>query len=235
MRKFSLTLLATLAAAVSHAATVNWGASIDTGIIDSSNLAVTQGNLVRIGYFGSLTNAQVTANAQTQTGLSLLNADFKLFAQATLGEGTDLDASFSKSSSPPYSSLPGFLPASQIYFWATKSSNTSTAANALASVTQTAIAYVPVASNSSWMFPATDVSPAPLIDISSLSNPNAVFLAGSYKSVSSAALNDIFDTPNSALKLANVENVAPIPEPSTLAFGVLAAWVAAGSRRRYRK
>ena len=213
-----------------HAASVSWGAAIDTGIIDASGAALTTSNVVRIGYFGTLTNSQVQANALTPSGITALNSDWHQFAQSTIGTNTFAPGSFSESSSPLYSSLSGFTPSSQIYFWALKSSDPVN--NPLTTVTQTAIGYVPFANLPSWRFPASDVSPGVSIDVSQLSNANSVFLAGSYVSASSPSLTSTFGSVNHAVQLANV---SAVPEPSTFAIGLIAAFAAAGSRNRRSK
>ncbi len=213
-----------------HAASVSWGAAIDTGIIDTSGAALATQNVVRIGYFGTFTNQQVQANALTPSGITALNSDWHQFAQSTIGTNTFSPGSFSESSSPLYSSLPGFTPSSQIYFWALKSSDPVN--NPLTTVTQTAIGYVPFANLPAWRFPASDVSPGVSIDISQLSNANSVLLAGTYISASSSSLNPIFGTANHAVQLANV---SAVPEPSSFAIGVITALAAVGSRNRRRK
>ena len=238
MARVSPFIFGIFAAAVSHAATVNWNAATNTGLIDNGGAALGAGNLVRIGYFDSalgatptLLNAAITTNALTQSGISILNANFHEFANTTIGTGFGGNAGgFNRASTPLYSSLPGFLPNSQIYFWAFKSSNLSDPLN---TVTQTAIAYVPFASNSQWQFPATDFSPPSVsIGLANLSDPNSLFQAGSYMSGSSASLTPPFPANNHAVKLATV---TPVPEPSTLTFFAMATLGAAARRRRKRK
>jgi len=223
MKRSALTLLGAFTGAISHAAAVNWGAAIDTGLLDTSAAALATGNTVRIGYFQTFTDAQITANALTPGGINLLNADFKQFGSSTIGVGTSSAGSFSEASSPFYSSLPGFSPSSQIYFWALKSNNLNDPLN---TVIQTAIAYVPFADISSWRFPASDSSPPLTIDLNDLSNSNAKVLAGSYISSDSAALTPVFGNPNRALKLSNV------PEPSTLGLAIFGAFCFLSARPR---
>lgn len=236
MKNLPLILLGVFTAGVSHAATVTWSAATNTGLIDSSAGALGVGNYVRIGYFGTLSNSQIQTDATTLTGISLLNADFHEFANTTVGTNTsNTPSTFSLNSSPGYPTLTSpsaFAPGSQIYFWALDSTNNTSLATALNSVTQTAIAYVPFSNNSAWQFPASDVAPGVTIDVSQLSNVNSVFMAGSYVSGNSASLNSIFGTPNHALQLANV---SAVPEPSTFAVGVLAALAALGPRKRNRR
>lgn len=230
MRFLPLILLCIANMTACHAASVSWGAAIDTGIIDSAGAALVAPNVVRIGYFGTLTNSQIQANALTSSGISTLNSDWHQFAQSTIATNTFAPGSFSESSSPLYSSLSGFTPSSQIYFWALKSSDPVN--NPLTTVTQTAIGYVPFANLPSWRFPSSDVSPGVSIDVSQFSNANSVFLAGIYVGANSASLNSIFGPGNHAVQLANV---SAVPEPSSFAIGLIAVFAAAGSRNRRRR
>lgn len=232
MKKFGVLLAAMFATVAAQAATVNWGAAIDTGLIDTSGAALAQGNYVRVGYFGTLSNALVSSNALTLSGIGTLNADFHQFDSSTIGAGTFAAGSFSASSQPSYSTLPGFNPANQqIYIWALKSTDTSSLANALATATQTAIGYVPFANNAQWQFPANDLAQSKVIDLSGLSSSSRQILAGTYVAGTSASLTSIFGSPNSALQLAPVA-ITGVPEPSTLAVGFLTILTAAGVRRR---
>lgn len=231
MKKLSLLFLFIFTANVSCAATVSWGAAIDTGVIDVASSALPVGNVIRIGYFGTFSGALITANSTTNAGLSILDGDFHQFAQSTIGTGTaNTPATFSVNSTPSYATLPGFTPNTQIYFWAFKSSNTSSIANVLATATETAIAYVPFANNSAWQFPASDIAAAKSIDLTQLSNANTVVLAGNYKAGNTASLTGIFGSTNHALQLASV-----VPEPSVITFSIIGILGAAQMRCRKRK
>ncbi len=231
MKKLLFLLLSILTADVSRAATVSWGAQQDTGVIDVASAAMPVGQVIRIGYFGTLSGAAITANSTTNAGLGILEGDFHQFAQSTIGTGTfNTPATFAVNSTPSYASLPGFAPNTQIYFWAFKSSNTSSIANVLATATETAIAYVPFANNSAWQFPASDIAAAKTIDLAQFSNPNTVVLAGNYKAGNTASLTGILGSPNHALQLATV-----VPEPSIITFSIIGFFGAAQMRRRKRK
>ena len=233
--KTALILLGICGAACSQAATVNWSAASDTGLITSAtsgSAALAVNNYLRIGYFGTLSNSQISQDATTPAGISLLNGDFHQFAITTVGAGVSgSPGAFADSSSPLYSSLPGFNPGSQIVFWALQSSNNSSLSTALSSVTGTAIAYVPIASIGRWQFPASDVNPATTIDLSDLSNANRVVLAGNYVTGNSASLTSAFGTPNHALQLSDV---TAVPEPASLIVGLFTAFAALSSRKRNR-
>jgi MYXO-CTERM domain-containing protein len=237
MKKFSFILVAMLTAMGAHGATVNWSATIDTGLIGSGAAALAAGNFIRIGYFGTLTDAQVTSNALTLAGISVDNADFHEFANSTVGTGFGgLAGGFNVATSKLYASIPGFDTSTQhqIYFWALKATDNSSLATALATTTQTAIGYVPSANLATWKFPSAGPPDTNVtnIDLTDLSNANRQILAGTYVAGTSASLTPNFGSPNHALQLADVSSV---PEPSTLTFGALAALVAAGSRRRRRE
>lgn len=210
-------LIASIAFLNAHAnaATVAWGDTINTAIIDTSGALLTQGNYVRIGYFGSLSNSQIQANALTTAGIALLNADFHEFARSTIGANTGTDGLFSSSNTPTYASLSGFSPSSQIYFWALDATDNSTLSSALSTVTQTAIGYVPLANNSEWQFPASDIATGKTIDLADLANANRVVLAGTYVSANSPSVTPILGTPNHALQLSSV---SAVPEPSRIVF-----------------
>ncbi|MDB6004235.1 MAG: hypothetical protein JWR15_1222 [Prosthecobacter sp.] len=194
-----------------YAATVTWGDINDTALIDAGGALLTQGNYVRIGYFGTLSNSQIQTDAQTTAGIALLNADFHEFATTKIGQGTGTDGLFSINSTPTYASLTGFSPNSQIYFWALDATNNTSLTTALSSITQTAIGYVPFANNGQWQFPASDIAPAKGIDLSDLSNANRVVLAGTYVSGTTASVTAVLGSPNHALQLSSV---TAAPEPS---------------------
>jgi hypothetical protein len=222
--------VALLSSGRAYSATVAWGDTIDTGIIDSSGAALPVGNYVRIGYFGTLTNSQIQANAQTPAGIAALNADFHQFAISTIGTNTGGTAGlFSSSDSPTYASLSGFTPSSQIYFWALEATNNSSITTALSTATQTAIAYVPFANNSNWQFPASDIAASKTIDLAELSNANAVILAGLYKSATSASLTPALGSPNHALQLSTI---TAAPEPSKMLLILAGSGLVMVRRRR---
>ena len=232
MKRLLLIIFGIVFATVSHAATVNWSAlpngGANAGLVDNTAAALAAGNFLRIGYFTGLTDSEISSNAQTLSGISTLNSNFHEFASTTVGSGSGNTAgTFNTASSPLYSSLSGFTPGSQIYFWALKSTNNSSLSLAVGSTTATAIAYVPFANLPSWQFPATDASPASTISVSDLINANAQFRAGTYPS-NVPSLNPTFGATNHALQLA----VVAVPEPSAIALGAVAAMIVAGRRKR---
>ncbi len=239
MKTFSALIAAVFTSVAAHGATVGWQAAIDTGLIDSSGAALAQGNFVRIGYFANFSDAQVTSNAATLSGISALNSDFRQFASATIGTGSFAAASFAINSSPTYASLAlqpgGFdqVAHPQIYFWVLKATNNSTLATAVSSATESAIAYLPSGSGNpnatAWQFPASDLTIGKTLDISDLAGASRQILDGTYVSTGTPALDGIFGTTNNhALKLA----VVAVPEPSVIAMGAVAAMMMAGRRKR---
>jgi len=236
MKKLSIAVSVMLSAVAAYGATVNWSATIDTGVIDTGGAALTAGNYIRIGYFGTLSDAQVATNALTLSGISTLNSDFHEFANSTIGAGFGGNAGgFNAASAKLYSSLPGFDTSTQhqIYFWALKATNNTTLANALSTTTQTAIGFIPKANLPGWQFPSatpTDTN-VTSIEISEFANVNRLFQAGTFVAAGSPSLDGIFGASNHAVQLAAV---APVPEPSVLAFLGMAAFATAAARRRKR-
>jgi hypothetical protein len=229
MKKLAFLLFGIFNAVVAHGASLNWGAQTTTGILDGTGAALALGNYVQVGYFGSLTNNQVSSLAANDTpaAINALAADFHVFDYTQIGNGTGLAGTFAKASTHSYASLSGFVPGSQVYFWVLDSTNTSSLGNALSTVTQQAIGYVPSATLASWQFPASDASPASTIDVYDLANTSgAVMLAGTSVSSDSASLDSILGTGNTAVELA------PVPEPSSFLFGALTALASATIRRR---
>ncbi len=255
MKKFlPIALLAGLfAAGVSRGATVNWAAFNNTGIITagtpSSAAALQTGNWVQIGYFDSslgatqaAIDAAVSANAGTVSGTATLAAAFHTFGSLQINTGLQAgnnDGGFTASSSLSITSNPGFA-SQQIYVWALKATNNTSLTTAEATVTQQAIAYVPASistpngATDAWRFPSSDISPNPSIELTSLTTSGTQILAGSFfpnaNNTSLAAAG--FPSSNAALQLSNV--VAPVPEPTTFAVGILLTAAAIGIRRRSR-
>ena len=64
-------------------ATVNWGAQVSYGLATAEGVLLPAGDLVRIGSFGDLTDAEIQA---AQSDFSLLNSRFVQFGTAVIGE-----------------------------------------------------------------------------------------------------------------------------------------------------
>ena len=247
MKKILFILAGVFTAGISHGATVNWNAFIDTGVIAqgapaASAPALALNNWVQIGYFKTLSDAQVTIDAATLSGpnsTATLATDFFTFGSLQITpSGANVPNSGQGAAGPGgwqqatnnflYSANPTFVTGHQLYFWAMNSTSTGSLGAAEASVTQQAIFTLPT-----WTFPASDVSSVSY-DITSLSSASRQMLYGTYiPSVNNTNLTAAgFPSLNNAVQLGTV---SPVPEPSSLTFGALAALVAAGSRRRKRQ
>ena len=244
MKKLTLLVACIFAGITAHGATVNWQAGVDTGFATSTGAALTQGNYIRLGYFSfnplnttAQNDAAVVALANpTVTNVGTLNSNFVQFGQAQVGDTFGLDGFFQKASAFSYAANPTFNTTKQMYMWVMKASNNTSLSAAMGTVTQQAIFYEPFGTGTSpnaaqWQFPATDISTAKSPDIGDAKTSlGGVYLAGSYQA-SNAALSAILASPAGAVQLQAVAS-SPVPEPSTLAVGVLTILTAAGVRRR---
>lgn len=234
MKKLTLTFCAAFSAIAAHGATVNWGdTGQQTGFADSSTAALAVGNWIRIGYF-PISDALISAGLSTP---STLNTSFQEFGSIQIGTGTGgFAGTFQGTAVLNYVANPSFTGANQqIYIWALKATDNTSVSTALSTVTEQAIFYAPKATFTNWIFPATDGATAPTVDIG---DPKAsgTYLAGSYVA-SNAALTSIYNGAgiSGTIGAVQLQTVAAVPEPSTVAFGALAALAAAGVRRRRRE
>lgn len=223
MRKLFLTVCCSFTAAVGHSATVNWNATADTGLALANNSALTQGNLIRLGYFTISDSAVVAAKSNPTT----LNNSWRSIADSTVGFGTGFDASFSVATSPAILSGADF--GHQIYLWVLN-------APTIGAATQQSIFYEPSANNSSWSFPATNAgNVSTTIDIGQAKTAlGGIYLAGNYQA-SNAAVTSIFvgaGAPPGVYGAVQLESVSPVPEPSTFLVGAFAAMAGVSLRRR---
>jgi len=246
MKKLALILIGILLSGISQGATVTWNAFGDTGVIlpgtPSSAAALGLTNWVQIGYFRTLTDGQVTANAATLAGTATLAADFFTFGKLQISASGSNPSNSELGASGPggwqqnttnfsYASNTTFIPGHQAYIWMMNSTNNSSLASAEASVTSQAIFTL-----SSWVFPAGDLTPGSNIELQNLSSASASALTagtlfGTYQPATSntnlAAAGVL--SPQNAVQLAAV-----VPEPSTIVLGAVAALIAAGRRKRRR-
>ncbi len=222
--------MALAGANISNAASVAWNAFNDTGVINTGTVstaaALPIGSWVQIGYFKTLSDATVTADAATVAGTAALAADFYTFGSLQISaNGTSTPNSGLGAAGPggwqqltnnfSYASNPTFIAGHQAYFWVMNSTNNSSLSAAEASVTQQAIFTLP-----SWTFPASDISGQKNFDISDLSSASRNMLFGSY--ISGANNTNLtaagFASTNNAVQLATV---TAAPEPSrALLLGV---------------
>ena len=245
MKKLALILIGILLSGISQGATVTWNAFGDTGLIlpgtPSSADALGLTNWVQIGYFRTLTDGQVTANAATLAGTATLAADFFTFGKLQISASGSNPSNSELGASGPggwqqnttnfsYASNTTFIPGHQAYIWMMNSTNNSSLASAQANVTSQAIFTL-----SSWLFPANDLSFVN-IELQNLSTASGAALSsgtlfGTYQPATSntnlAAAGVL--SPRNAVQLAAV-----VPEPSTIVLGAVAALIAAGRRKRRR-
>jgi len=236
MKKNLLLLLSFLVADFTDAATVAWSAFDNTGIINSglasSAAALPTGNWVQIGYFDSTLganqtaiNAAITSDSQTVSGTATLAAAFHTFGSLQINTGSQSGngaGGFSASSSLSLTSNPSFA-SQQIYLWALNATNNTSLATAYSSVTQQAIAYIPLsittpdAATQAWQFPASDTAGNVAIELKSLTTSGTKILDGSFiTGANNTSLNSAgFPTLNNALQLATVAS-APEPDRSVL-------------------
>jgi len=221
MKRFILTISCALVLAVAQSATVNWGAAVDTGIVDSTgNNLLPTGDLIRLGYF-TITDSQILALASpTASNLATLSSNWHSIADTTIGTGTFSPGSFQVASTP---NLTAADFGHQIYIWALNATTVSAS-------TQQAIFYNPIANSGAWALPGSNLN-STSIDIGGTTGPKSggTYLAGSYQTTNAAAAG-VFGAGAGAVKLAAV----PAPEPSTITLCAMAAVAMAGSRRRAR-
>jgi hypothetical protein len=187
-----------------------------------------------------LTDAQISADAQTLAGTAVLAAAFQTFATHQITP-VDGPGGFSASSNFSYANNSSFTQGSQIYFWALNATNNTTVATAEASVTQQAIAYVPLSiskpfqANQAWAFPSSDTGSVS-IDLDGLQTAGAVADFGTIqKNANNTSLatlvppeSSAFPASNSALQLA----IVAVPEPSSFILCTIALFATTGMRKR---
>lgn len=231
MKKLLPLLLSVITLSGVHAASVNWAANsnLDMVLENSSSALLEAGSLVRLGYF-SLSDLAIQGLVSAGD-ISGLNAAFTPFGSVSVGTGFSGDpGSFTTSTTALMT--PALLN-NQIYYWALKSGDNTNIATSLATASEQAIFYRNKSNDSEWAFPG-DLAPTPTIDASDLGvgglASGGVVLAGSYivNSVSGAIYN------GQATSAIRLQDVVPIPEPGTLAFGVLLGCAAVATRRRRR-
>jgi len=225
MTKAYVAIFSILTVSAAHSATINWGAQVDTGLVGIVNAngtaAVASGDLIRLGYF-TVSNSIVQAN---KSNLSVLSADWVSLADAHIGDGTGYDGTFASVATP---TLTAGEFSHQLYVWALNAPTVTAA-------TQQAIFYEPSSSNANWVAPGSNISQTTIDIGDAKTSLGGVYLAGSYQ-YPNASITSIFNSAGApgTYGAIQLESVAPtpVPEPSTFAVGVLAAFAAAGVRRR---
>jgi len=174
---------------------VNWGAQIDNGLGTSGGTELPIGALIRIGSF-NLTDAQIQQN---QSDINFLNAAFRQFGTATIGEGFDpaVPAHWAKSTSGSTDALG--INGQRIYYWAFNASS-------IGAATEQGIFTSSIAS---WLFPPDGplIPNSTTVDLREVAHqvgPGAIVVGSFGHGTSSASGADLY-------------NLTPIPEPSAYA------------------
>jgi hypothetical protein len=183
------------------------------------------GNLVRTGFF-DIPDATIIAN---KNNLAFLASHFREFDNGIIGSGVaNTDGHISATLTNTNPADVSFLTGKQIYLWALFSTDTSSEAQALATIQQHAILYFPNSLDADWTFPddltggrspsLRDLTVGGLGDTLS---PDAKVLVGSF----GPGTSDVSGKPNFTTEI--------VPEPST-ATAVLASVGLLALRRRRR-
>lgn len=203
MRRYLFTVGLCTAAIRASASTVGWGAD-ENGFSLSSGLPLSNGSLVRLGYF-TIDDQTIKENA---TNIAFLDSTFQEFDRAQIGQGDVDPGQFSKTSTRNPS--PAGFANQQIYLWAFASGDIATAS-------EHGIFYMPVSADTDWKFPAgaleaTTIGLGDLTSTTSTLDPRAALVIGG------------FSNPNFTLM--------PIPEPSSALLLITSAASFVLRRRR---
>ncbi len=191
---------------------VDWAAAIGNGLGLQDGTDLPDNSLLRIGYFSTLSDAQIQSNA---SDVNFLNNDFVEFDFGFVGDGFgDLAAHWSLS----LTASAGTFSGKPIYLWAFDVTSTN-----IALATQHGIFY---STNANWRFPSDPGTTA--LDLADLTD-------GSYSNLLSGArivvggfgvgTSDVYEN-------VPLFNLAAIPEPSTYLMLGLGLGVIAVARRR---
>jgi hypothetical protein len=236
MKKYLHILFVAAALAVpAGAATINWAAGLDNGFSLANGTDLSQGSLIRLGYFydssnsQQLSDTQIRALANTPT---LLDTYFKEAANTFIGANFGVAGHFSADSTVDTSALN--IAGAQMYLWVFNTGAVNTA-------TQQGVFYwsslntstnpdgTPLAPGLRWSFPTDDMVPGSTsIDLTDLTtNDGSALASGAHVVIGS------FGTGTSDATFAPNFNLAAmaVPEPST-AFLALAGGVTMLVRRR---
>lgn len=205
-------LIASASILESNAATVGWGAQNTNSLGLANGDLAPQGSLVRLGYF-TVSDAQVQTYAAAGDKTNL-DSVFQEFASSTVGAGYGTDGIWGDSA---VNANPAFTN-EQIYYWTLNGAT-------LAAATQWGIFTNPTAP--AWVFPSD--SPLPGVtntDLGEVPQNGTGLIVGSFGGGPDA---------NFSAPLYQMTEIAAVPEPSTVAFGVLAGVVALCSLKRRRR
>jgi hypothetical protein len=188
------------------------------------------GSIIRLGFFNSsFTDDQIAANATTQAGLQVLNANFTQidFERAGVGSATVAGRAGYFEASENYV-VSASAEGRQMMLWAIFSADNTTVETSLATALETGIFYMDRQVDSDWALPSDQPFPGQTaFDLEDLTGagPTAELLAGARLVVGRYSSNAFgpFGTRNFLLE--------QVPEPTTAVL-LSAAGLVLGARRR---
>ena len=216
------------------ASTVSWGVDNDFNMVlhDAQGALLRIGSYLRIGTF-SLSDIQIQALAEpTPSNIASLDAAFTPFGSTVARIGGDFTdgGGVSAVSSQTLGSSNALIGA-QIYIWAFKSTNDTSAALSLSTAFQQAIFYRNKAVDADWQFPG-DLSPAPTIDAGDLRTAGGALASGGVILAGSFVPNSVAGAAYNTQATSAIQLVAAVPEPTSV---FLIAAGAAGLMMRRRR
>lgn len=236
MKQISLSVLgsamvATFVATGHSATTLEWGAKTSNGLANAGGAELPVGDLVRVGTFVGLNDAQIIAN---QGNVSFLNSHWVDFGDGHIGDVYGIHGFFDDASTNSVSGLN--IAGDQIYLWVFDSTNNSSLSSSLSTADQQGIFYLNDSSGSpnaiSWRF-QDDSSISPVvspIDLSDLTTGigNAQTVSGATIVVGSfpGGVSPETNAPN--FELATI----PAPEPASASMAIIGGIAVLGARRR---
>ncbi len=209
----------------SDAATIAWNASSSNNGFDTKNGTDLQaGNFVRIGNF-NISDSEIQARFQVGD-LQYLDLHFTEAATTTIGTGVgNNDGHFTKNT-PSYNNAIA-LAGKQVYIWVLNSTNNSNISTSINTAFEVGIFYEPLASNSSWAFPADAAAGSTAVSTGQLANaagnaalPEAKFIVGQ------------FGPGTTALSGKTAFTLAAVPEPGSIGLALLGGVALLARRRR---
>lgn len=198
MKKIAVVVLLgfTMLASTTHASSVLWGAFTSNGVALANGTPLAAGNLVLVGSFSTLSNAQVAAD-MSAGNVSAVLTDFKQFDSSTIGTGVGgLAGYWNKNSTVSANALS--LQNKEIFYFVFNA--TTTAASQYGIFTNPSLP--------TWIFPDDGAIPnTTSTELNQVPTNSTGILWGSFNPSGLSGLG--------AFQLAEL---AAIPEPSTLAL-----------------
>jgi PEP-CTERM motif len=205
----------TILASTTYASTVSWGAAESNGVGLADGTPLPAGDLVWLGSFMTLTNAQV-ANDMSMGDVSAVLSDFQQFGPgSTIGTGAGgLDGYWSANDTTSANAVS--LQNKEIFYFVFNAPTTG-AATQYGIFTNTSLP--------SWVFPDDNAIPnTTTTDLSQVPHDSSGILWGNFGTGSALGF-----------PLYNLAPIAAVPEPSTYALAALGALGLVLLRRRLVK